>query len=95
MQCGTPEDLVLSPATDYVREFTRAVPKSKVVRLASLMTKGHVPDGLPSLPAEATVAEAGPSFLSGAAQIAVTQAGRPVGLVQREDVIRLLLGGEA
>jgi glycine betaine/proline transport system ATP-binding protein len=28
--------LVLNPATDYVREFTRAVPKAKAVRVASL-----------------------------------------------------------
>ncbi|MEO8530392.1 MAG: ATP-binding cassette domain-containing protein, partial [Deltaproteobacteria bacterium] len=95
VQCGTPEDLVLHPATDYVREFTSAVPKAKVVRLARLMTRGPVPDGLVVLPADATVAEAGPSFLSGAAQIGVAEAGRPVGTVKREDVIRLLLGGDA
>jgi len=95
VQCGTPEDLVLHPATDYVREFTQAVPKAKVVRLASLMTRGEVPDGLPVLPSGATVAEAGPSFLSGAAEIGVSEAGRPVGTVKREDVIRLLLGGDA
>jgi len=95
VQCGTPEDLVLNPATDYVREFTRAVPRAKVVRLASLMTPGLVPADMPRLPASATVADAGPSFLSGTAQIGVTEDGRPIGTVQREDVIRLLLGGEA
>ncbi len=94
-QSGTPEELVLRPATEYVREFTRAVPKAKVVRLASLTTPGPVPEGLAMLPAQATVAEAGPSFLSGAAQIGVTEDGRPVGTVARDDVIRLLLGGDA
>ncbi|MDR7126779.1 glycine betaine/L-proline ABC transporter ATP-binding protein [Pseudotabrizicola sp. 4114] len=95
VQIGTPEDLVLHPVTDYVREFTRAVPRAKVVRLASLMTPGPVPGDLPRLPARATVAEAGPSFLSGAAQVGVTEDGRAIGTVRREDVIRLLLGGEA
>lgn len=95
VQCGTPEDLVLHPATDYVREFTRAVPRAKVVRLDSLMTAGPVPDGLATLPGRATVADAGPSFLTGADQIGVTKDGHPIGTVQREDVIRLLLGGEA
>lgn len=95
VQCGTPEDLVLNPSTDYVREFTRAVPKAKVVRLASLMTPGSVPKGLETLPARASVADAGPSFLNGAAFVGVTEDGRPVGTVRREDVIRLLLGGEA
>ncbi|GAB1481047.1 glycine betaine/L-proline ABC transporter ATP-binding protein [Paracoccaceae bacterium] len=95
VQCGTPEDLVLNPATDYVRAFTRVVPKAKVVRLASLMTPGPVPEGMPLLPARATVADAGPSFLSGAALVGVTEGDRPIGTVRREDVIRLLLGGEA
>ena len=95
VQCGTPEDLVLNPATDYVRAFTRVVPKAKVVRLASLMTPGPVPVDMPLLPARATVADAGPSFLSGAALVGVTEGDRPVGTVRREDVIRLLLGGEA
>lgn len=95
VQCGTPEDLVLNPATDYVRAFTRAVPKAKVVRLGSLMTPGPVPDGLQVLPARATVAEAGPSFLSGAVQIGVVEDGKALGTVQRDDVIRLLLGGDA
>lgn len=95
VQIGTPEDLVLNPATDYVREFTRAVPRAKVVRLASVMTRGPVPTDMPCLPARATVAEAGRSFLSGAARVGVTEDGRAVGTVRREDVIRLLLGGEA
>lgn len=95
VQVGTPQDLVLNPATDYVREFTRAVPKAKVVRLASLVTPGPVPEGMPCLPARATVAEAGPSFLSGAAHVGVTEDGGAIGTVARDDVIRLLLGGEA
>ncbi|NEX46338.1 quaternary amine ABC transporter ATP-binding protein [Pseudotabrizicola algicola] len=95
VQIGTPEDLVLSPATDYVREFTRAVPRAKVVRLASLMTPGPVPADMPCLPARATVAEAGRSFLSGAERVGVSRDGQAIGTVRREDVIRLLLGGEA
>jgi glycine betaine/proline transport system ATP-binding protein len=95
VQCGTPEDLVLNPATDYVREFTRAVPRAKVVRLASLMERGPVPEGLALLPARATVAEAGPAFLDGADRVGVTEDGRPVGTVTRAEVVRLLLGGTA
>ena len=30
VQIGTPEELVLNPATDYVREFTQDVPRAKV-----------------------------------------------------------------
>jgi hypothetical protein len=37
VQAGTPEDIVLNPATDYVREFTRAVPRAKVVKAGRVM----------------------------------------------------------
>jgi glycine betaine/proline transport system ATP-binding protein len=95
-QCGTPEQLVLHPATDYVREFTRAVPQAKVVRLGSLMEPGPLPEGLPRLSARATVAEAGPAFLGGADHIGVEDAaGGRTGTVRRDEVIRLLLGGGA
>ncbi len=37
IQTGTPEDLVLHPATSYVAEFTRDVPRAKVMSAARLM----------------------------------------------------------
>lgn len=40
VQIATPEELVLNPATDYVEEFTRHIPRSKVLSLGSVMTPG-------------------------------------------------------
>jgi glycine betaine/proline transport system ATP-binding protein len=95
-QIGTPEDLVLHPATPYVREFTRAVPKAKAVRVASLMTDTPPPPAAAPIPARATVAEAGSAFLEGATALAVTDAaGTRIGTLHRDDVIRLILGGAA
>lgn len=37
VQVGTPEEIVLSPADDYVREFIRGVPRMKVLRARSIM----------------------------------------------------------
>ena len=37
IQIGTPEELVLHPATDYVAEFTRDVQRSKVMSVRSMM----------------------------------------------------------
>jgi glycine betaine/proline transport system ATP-binding protein len=36
VQTATPEELVLHPATDYVAEFTRHIPRAKVVRLRTV-----------------------------------------------------------
>lgn len=93
-QVGTPEEIVLHPATDYVAEFTRAVPRAKVVRLASVMGPVAVPAPARSLPATATVSEAATAFREGVDALAVTDAeGRVVGRVDRAAVVDLMLGG--
>ena len=38
IQIGTPEELVTRPATDYVAEFTRDVPRAKVLSARSVMS---------------------------------------------------------
>ena len=42
VQVGTPEDLVSNPINDYVRDFTRDVPRSKVLTARSVMTPPRV-----------------------------------------------------
>jgi glycine betaine/proline transport system ATP-binding protein len=37
VQTGSPEEIVMAPADDYVAEFSRNVSKSKVVRVSALM----------------------------------------------------------
>ena len=37
IQIGTPEQLVLNPATDYVEEFTQGIPRAKVLSAQALM----------------------------------------------------------
>ena len=38
IQIGTPEALVTNPATDYVAEFTREIPRAKVLSAGAVMT---------------------------------------------------------
>ena len=94
VQMGTPEEIVLRPATDYVREFTSAVPKAKVVRVGSVMIAGPAAADLPAVPAAAAVADVAPRFLDGATALRVVDAaGASVGLLRQADVVRLMLGG--
>jgi glycine betaine/proline transport system ATP-binding protein len=90
-QWGSPEDLVLRPATPYVREFTRAVPRAKVVRVGSVMEPGEA-EG-PAIAAAQTVAEAAPLLQGGTAMLRVTEGGRTVGRLRRETVVDLMLAG--
>ncbi|SFK93543.1 quaternary amine ABC transporter ATP-binding protein [Shimia haliotis] len=49
VQIGTPEDIVLRPVNDYVREFTRDVPKGRHARVESVMLD-KTPDSMPDDP---------------------------------------------
>jgi glycine betaine/proline transport system ATP-binding protein len=44
VQVGTPEQLVAHPVNDYVREFTRDVPRVKVLTARSVMRPVHAKD---------------------------------------------------
>jgi len=94
VQIGTPEELVLRPATGYVAEFTGDVPRAKVLSAASIMR-----------PPEATADYAGEIRGSERVQAiarAVVEADRPFAVVDRDGkvigrvdpaaVIQVLLG---
>jgi len=100
VQCGTPEEIVLNPATDYVREFTRAVTRAKVVRVTSLATPddGNTANaetvGEVDVSVHATVAEAAPLFLEGIERVRIVdENGINQGIIRREDVVSLMLQG--
>jgi glycine betaine/proline transport system ATP-binding protein len=96
VQCGTPEELVLHPGTEYVREFTQAVARPKVVRVRSIMTATMAASGsaAPTVNARTTVAEAAPLFLDGAEELrVVSDSGDVLGSVRRDAVVRMMLEG--
>ncbi len=94
VQTGTPENLVLHPADAYVAEFTRAVSKAKVVRVASLMRPPDGAGGRPEVGAALRIAEAAPRFTDGVDALTVTGPdGARVGTLRREDVVALMLKG--
>jgi glycine betaine/proline transport system ATP-binding protein len=92
IQIGTPEELVLHPATDYVAEFTRDVQRAKVMSAARLMRPQ-----LSSIEYGGTV-KMTDKISSFAAHIVgvrknflvTTADGKPVGEVAPDDVIDLL-----
>jgi glycine betaine/proline transport system ATP-binding protein len=93
-QTGTPEDIVMKPATAYVSEFTRSVAKAKVVKVGSLMRAA--PAGLngAAVPVRATVAEAAPRFSEGVDLLRIEDSdGRTAGALHRDDVIALMMRG--
>ena len=94
VQSGTPEEIVLHPATEYVQEFTQAVPRSKVVRVRSVMKPAGDDTPQAAVSAHATIAEAAPLFLQGAERLRVTgNDDETLGTLHRSDVVAMMLGG--
>lgn len=98
-QTGTPEDIVLNPATPYVAEFTQAVPKAKVVRVGSLMQParqaGKKLNGEAAhISPRATIADVAPMFGPTLAALPVADVERTViGTLKRDDVVAMMMRG--
>jgi glycine betaine/proline transport system ATP-binding protein len=92
VQAGTPEDIVLKPASAYVAEFTRHVPKAKVVRVQSIMKPTNSAVREPVVPARATVADAARLFVPGVdALLVASPEGIPLGTLDRASVVELIM----
>lgn len=95
VQTATPEELVLHPATDYVAEFTKHIPRAKVLRLRSIMRPDSRAAVAGELPADMTVAEAADRIEAAEHPFRlVDEHGKTVGIIERRAVIDVLVGRE-
>ena len=95
VQCGTPEEIVLAPASDYVAAFTPNVATAKGVTVGSIMKPANGGEAAgATVAANARVAEAAPLFGDGVEEIGVTDpSGAQVGRLARTDVVELMMRG--
>ena len=97
-QLDTPANIVLNPATEYVRKFTEEVPREKVLRIESVMDPVDTSEALSDLKVSKdaiieTVAEA---VLGQEKPVAVIDAdNNVVGAVHASKVIHVLFGSRA
>ena len=94
VQLGTPEDLVGSPADDYVQNFVRDIPRSHVLTLRWIMrpaTEGET-EGAPTLDVGTTVRNAVPLIASSDRPVCAVEDGRVVGVVDRVGVLNAIAG---
>ena len=90
-QIGTAAELITSPATDYVREFTKDIPKVKVLTAADVMHPGGEEQGWKAVQTTDTVESLVPALLDDPRPLTVVDgSGRAVGLVDRSAVSTLL-----
>ncbi|MBQ90073.1 MAG: ABC transporter ATP-binding protein [Acidimicrobiaceae bacterium] len=92
-QVGTAEDLITDPATDYVAAFTRDVPRSKLLRVHTLM--GPV-DGEAEgeVAGDVKVASVAKQVLNAPGPVKVVEDGQVVGAITGAQVAEALFADE-
>ncbi len=97
VQLGTPADLVLRPADDYVAEFTKDVPRVRVITAGEIMEAGG--DGLDpayGVATETTLEDLMPRMAHHPEGLAILDdGGAVVGRVTPQDIVRALATAEA
>ncbi|MEE8504646.1 MAG: glycine betaine/L-proline ABC transporter ATP-binding protein [Kiloniellales bacterium] len=93
IQIGTPEELVINPATDYVAEFTHDVPRAKVLTAGSVMAAA---DGSGDVAGQVAASDriealAARVVAAGKPFAVADETGRVVGVLTREAVIKVLV----
>ena len=92
VQIGTPEELVGSPADDYVENFTRDIPRSHVLTLRWVMREPGPDDATdgPALDVKTTMRKAFPVLAETDKPVRCIEEGKLVGIVDREAVLRAI-----
>ena len=92
VQLGTPEELVGSPADEYVENFVRDIPKTHVLTLRWIMrepAEGEATEG-PELDVSTTVNDAVPVVAGHDGPVRAVEGGRVVGVVDRVSVLQAI-----
>jgi glycine betaine/proline transport system ATP-binding protein len=91
IQIGTPEELVTAPATAYVAEFTREIPRAKVLSARSVMTPPGNGAFAGEVAATAKIEGIARRVIDAAGPFAVTDQGQVIGQLERSAVLDVLV----
>lgn len=102
VQIGTPEDIVMNPADDYVRAFVQGISKLKLVRAHSIMepigafrkTWGKSLDAAPRADGSADLDQLIDLSVETYDPIVITENGVDVGVVNKARLLRGIQGGK-
>jgi glycine betaine/proline transport system ATP-binding protein len=97
IQVGRPDEVVGAPADDYVKDFVSEVPKSHVLTLRWVMRPpqpGEADSG-PVMQADRIVRDAAREVLAAHGPVRVFDGERFVGMVDDEDILRVVVAEEA
>ena len=98
VQIGTPEDIVMNPADDYVREFVQGISKLKLVKAHSIMEPLEIYsrslDDAPRADHGANLDRLIDLSVGTEQPIVITEGGNDVGIVTKPCLLRGIQGGK-
>jgi glycine betaine/proline transport system ATP-binding protein len=96
-QCDTPDEIVMHPATEYVRKFTEDIDKARVVHARGLShpVNGAAIEGQP-VDGKATIQELARQLINETREAipVADKNGTVIGVMQRSEALDLLLGAD-
>ncbi|MFG2475254.1 glycine betaine/L-proline ABC transporter ATP-binding protein [Streptomyces fagopyri] len=97
VQLGTPEEIVGSPADDYVREFVRDVPREQVMTVRTAMRAASADEAArgPAVAPETTVSQAIEAVARSGDPARVMEKGRCLGVVDSAALLGVVAGTDA
>jgi glycine betaine/proline transport system ATP-binding protein len=97
-QLDTPANIVLNPATEYVRKFTEEVPREKVLKIKAVMDAFDPAEEVSDLTVsqDAIIESVAEAVLNAGKPVTVIDdAGEAVGTLHASHVVNVLFGGRA
>ncbi len=97
-QLDTPAEIVLNPATEYVRKFTEEVPREKVLKIEAVMDPydPDEPKADVKVPRDAIIETVAEAVLNAGKPVTVIDhTGAPVGSLHASKVVSILFGSHA
>ena len=95
-QLDTPDNIVLNPATEYVKKFTEDVPREKVLKIESIMDDyDQITNTKNSISKDAIIESVAESILESKENLLVVDKNlnnKPVGILNPSKVIKVLFG---
>ena len=95
IQVGTPEELVLRPETEYVSEFTRGIPRAKVLTARAVMEPPQEGDYAGKVDVSVKLQELAARIIDAQKPFAVVdEKGNTIGQVRKDSVLNVLIDQE-
>ena len=91
VQIGTAEELITNPATDYVAEFTKDIPRAKLLTLNSLANKSDLNEYSMRLSGSEKIINVSEKILKSEGNISVTDSNNNIiGSINKDKIIDIL-----